>query len=418
MFPSSLSKTLANSLPIALSEEKEIVIDSSAWLIKDIKKKQLARQKAGYQGPAKSPVAVPQFAKPKTAIIKPFDLLHAIGRITTPILPNLVDLSSTWALYRYVWAFAEKPGRLCLSQTATEIDFHQKGLLSDEVGIGVAYWLMTNYFGVATPPIDVDVALRHKSFAAALGFSSAAKRKKLRAAPDYIFKLPNSEYAIVECKGNQTSKSAAVDQIRRGLEQVPSIFFPGGQRAQELVISTFITKKKAEVRIVDPPEDEGNHAGDLNRRRFVVENRERFDSLVNRLQAANLLSFAGAEGKAADVAQFNVRRDQLRQEPPDRMYSHEARSRFLGYSFEFPFRRQIEPRISVFCGIAEEVYQYINQEQARRFRGVFQPQPHYWDELRRNRGLENQGMLFAASHDPTLYSSFSSDGTILQMSFL
>jgi hypothetical protein len=241
VFLSSDLNTLPDTLRKVLSDEKEIVIDSSARLTRAVKTKQLARKKAGYQGRAKPPVGVTQFATPKSAVIRPLDLLHDIGRITTPIVPNLVDLSSTWAIYRYVWAFAQQPKKLCLSQTAKEIDFHQKGLLSDEVGIGMAYWLMANYFGVVTPPIDVDVALRHKSFAATLGFSSAIKRKSLRSAPDYIFKLPDDEYAIVECKGTQASKSAAIDQIRRGLEQVPSILFPDGQKAQEFVISTLIT---------------------------------------------------------------------------------------------------------------------------------------------------------------------------------
>ena len=97
-----------------------------------------------------------------TINIKPIYLLHAIGRITTPPVPNLVDLSSTWAIIRYLWAF-EIPGvstnpLLLLSSIARQIDFHQKALLSDEIGMGMAYYIMTNFFKT-TEVIDVSIAL-------------------------------------------------------------------------------------------------------------------------------------------------------------------------------------------------------------------------------------------------------------------
>ncbi len=96
--------------------------------------------------------------------IKPIILLHAIGRITTPPAPNLTDISSTWAIIRYIWAFdtggSNRDPRLILSDTARRIDFHQKTLLSDEVGMGMAFYLMANYFGtVGTAKILINCSL-------------------------------------------------------------------------------------------------------------------------------------------------------------------------------------------------------------------------------------------------------------------
>ncbi|MBN1978528.1 MAG: hypothetical protein JW918_14115 [Anaerolineae bacterium] len=218
-----------------LSQGKEVRIDSSARLANEVLRRQQERQQQGHTVPAKYPSPVPQL--PAQIEVEPLALLHAIGRITTPVVPKFADLSATWALYRYVWAFAPHAGRLSLSSHAKEIDFHQKGLLSDEIGIGMAYWLMFEHFG-AKAVIDVDVALRHPQIATQMGFPAVMRTSS--SVPDYIFSLPNGEYAVVECKGSQSGAPTSLDQIRRGLEQVPSIAFANGQTAQEFVIATLL----------------------------------------------------------------------------------------------------------------------------------------------------------------------------------
>lgn len=406
----SAPNTPANWL-FPLVQDKVIEIDSSQDLISNIKKRQRTRRQQGYSGSEKSPVAVKKFAKPKLARMRPLDLLHAIGRITTPIMPNLVDLSATWAIYRYVWAFSQSSPRLSLSQTATEIDFHQKGLLSDEIGIGTAYWLMVNYFGVTTPPIDVDVALRNERAARVIGIPPVAQAGGQSSMPDYIFALPGGEYAVIECKGTQSSRSSALDQIRRGLEQVPSIIFPGRRKAREFVISTLITDKQTEVRIVDPPEN----SKDVQNQ-FIVRNQRQFDDLIRRFQAANILSYAGAEGRAANVAGFNVGTDHFRQEPPEMIHVGQVNTTFRGYSFTFPFRGQIGPQISVFCGVADDIFEYIISGSFAEFDSPsYWPAPAYWHGLLGIVGEEARGFISAVPDSQESIASFSRDGTILQI---
>src|SRR5439155_27068403 len=83
----------------------------------------------------------------RSVLIRPIHMLHALGRITTPPVTELLDLSSTWAEIRYVWAF--QPNRaglrnrsLRLSSAVKELDSHQKTLLSDEFGVGFAAYYM------------------------------------------------------------------------------------------------------------------------------------------------------------------------------------------------------------------------------------------------------------------------------------
>jgi hypothetical protein len=239
----------------ALSTDFMIEIESSPPLINDILQKQQLRnrelsRKSRPPIPTKTNItSFGMFDPPKQVQIKPISLLHAIGRITTPPVPNLAHLSSTWAVIRYLWAF-ETTGAgsiqpLKLSSVARELDFHQKGLLSDEVGMGMAWYIMTSFFNT-TNAIDVSVALQTPSW---------NMFQQTTASPDYLFyDDPAKNVFIVECKGNQSSYDSTLRQLQRGTEQVPSIVFTDGRSSTSIVIATFMARKSTTVYIVDPDE--------------------------------------------------------------------------------------------------------------------------------------------------------------------
>jgi hypothetical protein len=124
---------------------------------------------------------------------------------------------------------------------------HQKTLLSDEFGVGFAALIMEQLLG-ANRTVDVQFALADPAayFAVTRGHS---KRE-----PDYLMWAPGGQVYVVECKGCQTSKAAAMNQLRRGMEQVPTIEIPGSTTPQ-LVIATHLAKTRTTVYIQDPPED-------------------------------------------------------------------------------------------------------------------------------------------------------------------
>src|SRR6266404_7358720 len=73
--------------------------------------------------------------------IRAIDLLHKIGFLTTPSWTNMARLSASWATRRYFWAIAESNRQLSplrLDDEVRELDYHQKTLLSDEFGVGMA----------------------------------------------------------------------------------------------------------------------------------------------------------------------------------------------------------------------------------------------------------------------------------------
>jgi hypothetical protein len=351
--------------------------------------------------------------------IAPITLLHAIGRITTPVIPKLADLSSTWALYRYVWAFAAQDNDLCLSSFAKDIDSHQKALLSDEVGVGMAYWLFRELFK-AQAVIDVDVILRNSQIASMMGIPPVMQH--LDTVPDYIFALPNNEYAIVECKGSQSGKSTAQTQIRRGLEQVPSIVFADGQTAQEFVVATLLSTNNTLVYVVDPPADSADSSDETSRsersssrRKFTIRDKRAFDQSVRRLHAAHLLSFAGAGGEAISIV--GVERYEslpLGQRPVQRVYLDEIDTFFLGHSFTIPFRGLADFDLDVFQGLSQELYESISANRLLDHAVEFQKVPRYWSWLERYTDRSDASFAVIAKRDRVY--SFDRDGSFLQLS--
>jgi len=401
----------------ALSNKKRTFVDSSSTLIHDIRQRQDRRLQNGYTDPVKSPRVVSQL--PNQIEIAPITLLHAIGLITTPIIPKLADLSATWALYRYVWAFDAHKSDLCLSSFAKDIDFHQKAVLSDEVGVGMAYWLFKEIFN-AQAVVDVDVILRNPQVANQMGIPPVMRN--LGTVPDYMFLLPNDEYAIVECKGSQSGKNTSMAQIRRGLEQVPSIAFANGQMAQEFVVATLLSTYDTVVYVVDPPADrerwddeaDGSER-DSVRRKFTIRDKAAFDQSVRRLHAANLLAFAGAGIQTIEIAGIEPLEGMpLREQPLEKVSVDEIDASFLGYSFTIPFRGPVDVDLGIFQGLSQEVYASISRGQFLERDAEFRTEPRYWSRLARY--TDRRGTSFATLVEKEKIYSFGRDGSFLQLS--
>src|SRR5262249_29478108 len=70
--------------------------------------------------------------------------------------------------------------------------------------------------------------------------------------PDYIFKGPRkNQYYIVECKGTQSAKSAAISQLQRGTEQVVTIGIAPPAKVTRLVVASWL-QKGITIFVLDP----------------------------------------------------------------------------------------------------------------------------------------------------------------------
>jgi len=306
--------TIDNLLNTLLTD-CHVEVESSPRLIDRIQHKQnlrdqdlTRRHKPGVPIKTVTPIAI--FNPSETIQIKPFSLLHSIGLITTPPIPNLASLSSTWAIIRYLWAFeagTQRMPRLLLSSIARDLDFHQKAVLSDEVGMGMAWYIMNNYFHT-TAARDVSKALEMPEWPI---------DQQTSALPDYLFyDDPSGDTFIVECKGNQSSEDSTIHQMQRGTEQVPSIIFNDDRRSISIVIATCMLNNKTKVFIVDPDSENGlekyfpkyssEKAERIGPNKWQVKNDELFSRDSRLLGRAKALMFAGCDIEAFSQLPYDV----------------------------------------------------------------------------------------------------------------
>ena len=292
----------------ALATPRSVKVESSPRLLQQVQERHRIRdEKSDRAGKPRTPrkdnlALVDSFNPVRDAQIVPVYLLHRLGVVTTPQIDNLADICSTWAYLRYLWAFdIPTPGSinppLRLSQAAQQIDFHQKALLSDQIGVGMAAFLLGDYLN-APLSIDVDVAVKDPFWPIDLQY---------KTSPDYIFfnSVQDILY-VVECKGTQTSRSLSIEQVRRGTEQVPSLVFTDGRTPSSLIAATCLSKKSTRVLMLDPPGDEEHRdrpeksEPDDHRRRRIPDD-ARFGQAIRLLSSAKIFSFAGADQAAPSL---------------------------------------------------------------------------------------------------------------------
>jgi len=328
------------------------------------------RQQRGKQvAPRKTILShVLAFAPERDLQIIPLYLLQRLGVVTTPAVENLADICSWWAYFRYLWAFdVPAPGTigssLRLSQEARNIDFHQKGLLSDQVGVGVAAVLLGDYLN-APFVADVSVAMNDPLWPIDLQFNTS---------PDYLF-FDNSQtnLFIVECKGTQTTRSASLDQLCRGTEQVPSLVFNDGKTPPALIVATLLSDDGTSVFVLDPPGDE-DYLGDhlekperLSQRRWKVRDDKEFARATRLISQAKLLSYPGADEAAMEkLNQARALPELGRRGAPRRTEINENEfGTFTGVRQTVGVKDRVA--VEVFQGLDRVVYDAVISEEPQR----------------------------------------------------
>ena len=286
-----------------LSGSYRVTVESTPDLVRRVNLKRTRRRaelrrKRVPVPPSKNAAVVAALAGSQEWTVRAIDLLHKIGYLTTPSQVNMAQLSASWATRRYFWAVAD-PGQVAvsdlrLSSDARAMDFHQKTLLSDEFGIGMAGLLVEDFFGTDSFS-DVSVALGDPAM-----FQDIAQQGD--AQPDYLMwaEPGNAPYYLVECKGTQSDRNTSYDQLRRGLEQVRTIQLgPGPRQLLTLVLATCLLDDRTEVLVLDPPSD-GNGESKKKRsksksspREFRVPDRKAFHQRAIVAQESQLLKWAG-----------------------------------------------------------------------------------------------------------------------------
>jgi len=355
-----------------------VKIDSSADTVGQI----IVRQRKRMEAAAKRRKPPPDAKVPKVVAalegvpsfrFRAIDLLRKIGDLTTPSWVNMASLSASWATRRYFWAIAEHAsglGAFKLNREVSDLDFHQKTLLSDEFGIGMAGLAMEQLF-TTNAAADVSVALKDAK-------TYQQIRRRSAAEPDYLMwdVRPGAPYYVVECKGSQSSRGTTLDQLRRGLEQVPSIAFGAGpRRSESLVIATSMRPTGTTVYIFDPPgeedEEDSERVSERAGRSWKIRSPEEFSRRSWNAERSRVLKWAGlfqaaarvdAELESALFAAHYVPEVPLPDQPL-------VRREFEGVGFQgrsIPaFPELGRAGLSIFTGVEESVLEHLRSESGR-----------------------------------------------------
>lgn len=365
-----------------LSSNFTVVVDSSQTTVNKVQQLAAGREQslvaAGkITSGAKAAQLVPALANTPLMTFRAIDLLRKIGELTTPQWANMARLSASWATRRYFWAIAAattSPGKFRISPECKDLDFHQKTLMSDEFGVGFAGLAMERLFN-SNAWVDVSVALADRTRYQNI-------RRQGRLQPDYLMwqDTPNAPYYVVECKGSQTQRGVSMDQIRRGLEQVPALRFGRqGRQVERLVVATLLQTTNTTVFIIDPEDEETPEERDkrikaeyskatserLSENVYFIPDPEHFEEKATDARSAQLLNWAGQYRSAATVeARIEIAprtRNVLENRPV--ITKEVGEFRFDGYRVPL-FPELGVQNLNMFIGVEHEVLEAAKREQA------------------------------------------------------
>jgi hypothetical protein len=354
-----------------------VIVESSQALVQEVLRqhalKNAERQQKGQPAALRKNTIsrVPAFDPELAVSVVPAYLLHRLGVVTTPSIENLADICSTWARLRYLWAFevpqsGDQNPVLRLSNEATRIDFHQKALLSDEIGVGMAAVLLGTHFD-SPLAVDVSIAMQDENWQIGLQNNSS---------PDYLFfDSTQANLYVVECKGTQSSRSISLDQVRRGTEQVQSLTFTNRATPPSLVVATCLTRRGTRVLLVDPPGDDKpapEKPERLTDRDWIIRDSTEFTRSTRLLSEAKLLTYAGADEAAANLLEQTHMRGQVRR----RRTSREAETTENEFGHFKGIRQRVglkdRMNIDVFEALDSRVYDAVVAGDPARIDGEMQ----------------------------------------------
>jgi hypothetical protein len=354
------------------------VVDSSQATVDQVQRRSNAHRQSLIARGKTPPVAKPAQRITTTPLItfKAIDVLRKTGELTTPQWANMARLSSSWATRRYFWAIeaaSTLPGQFRMNPDCRDLDFHQKTLMSDEFGVGFAGLAMERLFNT-NAWVDVSVALADRT-------RYQNVRRQGRLQPDYLMwqDTPDAPYYVVECKGSQTQRAVSIDQIRRGLEQVPALRFGGqGRAVQRFVIATLLRTTNTTVFVIDPEDDEtpGERARriiaeqskatseKLSENVYFIPDPESFEEKAAYARSAQLLNWAGQYRSAAVVEEHIEIAPRTRTALEDLPIARHVVADLRFDGFRVPLFPELGvPTLNLFIGVEHEILETAKRDQ-------------------------------------------------------
>ena len=176
-----------------------------------------------------------------------------IGVLTAPPRYRGFDLSTFWAWIRYASAISERHSDLRLKPIWSDIDAHQKTVMSDDFGMGFSCHYLAEQHGIQA------FANTGYLLDSLVGVTTLRPSKRGPAkSPDFIGIDAQGRLHILECKGTQSSIDYLLRALESGIEQKEN-FTNSTPFASSMVGGIFVPQHRSQesalLMYIDPEPD-------------------------------------------------------------------------------------------------------------------------------------------------------------------
>jgi hypothetical protein len=228
------------------------------------------------------------------------DMKKALLMLGTLTLPSLISAASParfWAWLRYFLAISTDDD-LRITRDFSELDPHQKGILSDDLGVALStQWLFDRFGGFKDIVDGRRFMLQFPDLLLTKAKASTAKVGPSKA-PDYVILDKNDKWHVLECKGTQSGPGFRDQFLRDALSQKQVILINGAIRGERLAAGLSISHedqdRDSNLKIVDPDADPVLTLGPSQEREIK--------SKVHRLSVARALGMIGLNDSAMELS--------------------------------------------------------------------------------------------------------------------
>lgn len=222
--------------------------------------------------------------------------LMMLGNLTMPNILSAASPARTWAWIRYFEALHTSPD-LRITMPFSDLDPHQKGILSDDFGVAISTQWLFDVLGGFQDIVDGRLFILH--------FGSLMRRRRRRTpkvgaskSPDFVIKDLAGKWHVLECKGTQSGRSFRNRCLRTAIQQKKVIQISGRIAGESLAAGLSLTnegqRKASHLRIIDPRSEPRLELGDGAE--------SQMESALNLLAAARALNLAGFDRMATELS--------------------------------------------------------------------------------------------------------------------
>jgi hypothetical protein len=180
----------------------------------------------------------------------------------------------------------------------SDLDPHQKGILSDDFGVALATQWLVERLGPFTH--IVDGRRFANQFPRLLRKKHKSKPKVgMSKAPDFVMRDTSGKWHVLECKGTQTSRDYQRQVLKTAVAQKHAIQLLGSIQGEQLASSLYIAHandmSQSHMKVIDPDDDDPLI-------QLTEEREDEMEAKATRLAVAQALGSIGLNEIAVEMS--------------------------------------------------------------------------------------------------------------------